>query len=146
MVACNSTNRSTIKNQTKMFTVEQIKTAHSKVKSGADFPAYIQDIKKLGITFYETFVTDGQTDFYGANDIKTTIPAKYKALTISETSNADQFKADLKEHQQGKTDYLTFIRMCARFGIEKWEVSMDKMTCTYYGKAGNEILVEQIPQ
>ncbi len=29
-----------------MFTVEQIKTAHSKVKSGADFPAYIQDIKK----------------------------------------------------------------------------------------------------
>jgi uncharacterized protein YbcV (DUF1398 family) len=146
MVACNSTNRSTIKNQTKMFTVEQIKTAHSKVKSGADFPAYIQDIKKLGITFYETFVTDGHTDFYGANDIKTTIPAKYKALTISETSNADQFKADLKEHQQGKTDYLTFIRMCARFGIEKWEVSMDKMTCTYYGKAGNEILVEQIPQ
>ena len=40
-----------------MFTVEQIKVAHSKVKSGADFPAYIQDIKKLGVTFYETFVT-----------------------------------------------------------------------------------------
>jgi hypothetical protein len=34
-----------------MFAVEQIKTAHSKVKSGADFPAYIQDIKKLGVTF-----------------------------------------------------------------------------------------------
>lgn len=34
-----------------MFTVEQIKTAHSKVKSGADFPAYIQDIKKLGVTY-----------------------------------------------------------------------------------------------
>jgi hypothetical protein len=43
-----------------MFTVEQIKTAHGKVKSGADFPAYIQDIKKLGVTSYETFVTDGR--------------------------------------------------------------------------------------
>ncbi len=44
-----------------MFTVEQIKTAHSKVKSGADFPAYIQDINKLGVASYETFVTDGHT-------------------------------------------------------------------------------------
>lgn len=26
-----------------MFTVEQIKTAHAKVKSGADFPYYIQE-------------------------------------------------------------------------------------------------------
>ena len=59
-----------------MFTVEQIKAAHSKVKSGADFPAYIQDIKKLGVTYYETFVTDGHTDYYGANKYKTTAPAK----------------------------------------------------------------------
>jgi uncharacterized protein YbcV (DUF1398 family) len=129
-----------------MFTVEQIKAAHSKVKSGADFPAYIQDIKKLGVIFYETFVTDGHTNYYGANNYKTTSPAKYEVLTIVEISNADQFKADLKAHQQGKTDYLTFIGMCATFGIEKWEVCMEKMTCIYYDKAGNEILVEQIPQ
>ena len=129
-----------------MFTVEQIKAAHSKVKSGADFPAYIQEIKQLAVTFYETFVTDGHTDYYGAKDFKTTSPAKYEALTIAENSNAEQFKVDLKQHQQGKTDYLTFIGMCAEFGIEKWEVCMDKMTCTYYDKKGNEILVEEIPQ
>ncbi|MGF7024877.1 MULTISPECIES: DUF1398 domain-containing protein [Sphingobacterium] len=33
-----------------MFTIEQIEAAHSNVKSGADFPAYIRDIKKLGDT------------------------------------------------------------------------------------------------
>ncbi len=146
MVACNSTNRLTIKNQEKMFTVEQIKTAHSKVKSGADFPAYIQDIKKLGVTHYETFVTDGHTDYYGVNEYKTTSPAKYEPLNIAIECNKEQFKVDLKEHQQGKTDYLTFIKMCSEFGIEKWVVCMDKMTCTYYDKAGKEILVEQIPQ
>ena len=27
-----------------MFTIKQIKDAHSKVKSGADFPKYMQDI------------------------------------------------------------------------------------------------------
>jgi uncharacterized protein YbcV (DUF1398 family) len=31
-------------------------------------------------------------------------------------------------------------------GIEKWEICMDKMTCIYFDKAGNEILVEAIPQ
>lgn len=129
-----------------MFTVEQIKVAHSKVKSGADFPAYIQDIKKLGVTYYETFVTDGHTDYFSANDYKTSSDARYDVLMISETPNNEQFKADLKEHQQGKTDYSTFIKMCATFGIEKWTVCMDEMTCTYYDKVGNVILIEQIPQ
>ena len=32
-----------------MFTLEQIKLAHSKVKSGADFPAYIKELKALGV-------------------------------------------------------------------------------------------------
>ena len=128
-----------------MFTVEQIKAAHSKVKSGADFPAFIQDIKKLGVTFYETFVTDGHTDYYGANNYKTTAPAKYNELTVAETSNIEKFKVDLNENKQCKTDFLTFIGMCATFGIKKWAVCLDKMTCTYYDKAENEILVEKIP-
>lgn len=129
-----------------MFTVEQIKTAHRKVKSGADFPAYIQDIKKSGVTYYETFVTDGHTDYYGENNYTTTSPAGYEPLVISGAVNAEQFKKDLKEHQQGKTDYPAFIKMCAASGIGKWNVCMDKMTCTYYDKAGNEILIEEIPQ
>ena len=129
-----------------MFTTEQIKAAHSKVKSGADFPLYIQDLKSLGVTHYETFVSDGHTDYFGANDYKASSTAKYDVLTIAEPSNAKQFKEDLIAHQQGKTDYLTFCNDCAKSGILKWAVSMDKMTCTYYDKAGNEILVEQIPQ
>lgn len=47
-----------------MFTVEQIKTAHSKVKTGADFAAYIQELKYIGVTYYETSLSDGHTDFY----------------------------------------------------------------------------------
>lgn len=129
-----------------MFTVVQINTAHSKVKSGVDFPAYIRDIKKLGVTFYETFVTDGHTDYYGKHDYKTTAAAKYEPITIALECNKEQFKVDLKAHQQGKTDYPTFIKMCAAYGIEKWIVSIDKMTCTYYDKVGSEILVEQVPQ
>lgn len=31
-----------------MFTIEQIKEAHSQLKSGADFPEYIREIKIFG--------------------------------------------------------------------------------------------------
>ena len=129
-----------------MFTVEQIKAAHSKVKSGADFPAYIKEIKSFGITHYEAYVTDGHINYHGANSYTTKVPAKYEPLVIADTPKTEEFKTELLDHQQGKTDFLTFIRMCATFGIEKWAIRMDKMTCTYYDKAGNEILIEQIPQ
>ena len=128
-----------------MFTVEQIKVAHSKVKSGADFPSYIQEIKTLGVTHYETYVTDGHIDYHGINNYTAKVPAKYDPIIIANHTSEDEFKAELKTHQQGKTDFLTFIKMCATCGIEKWAICMDKMTCTYYDKVDKEILVEQIP-
>ena len=96
-----------------MFTVEQIKTAHSKVKSGADFPAYIKEIKSLGVTHYEAYVTDGHIDYHASDNYTATVPAKYEPLAISDTTKIEEFKAELLAHQQGKTDYLTFIKMCA---------------------------------
>lgn len=128
-----------------MFTEEQIKAAHSKVKSGADFPAYIQEIKSMGVTHYECYVTDGHTDYHGDNDPTATLPAKYEAVNIAAAPAIEEFKAGLKDHQQGKTDFLTFIKMCAATGIDKWIVSINKMTCTYYDTAGNEVLQEEIP-
>lgn len=128
------------------FTADQIKAAHSKVKSGADFPYYIQEIKALGVTHYEAYVSDGHIDYHGADDYTAKVPAKYDPLIIAESPDKEQFERELRAHQQGKTDFLTFIRMCAAVGIEKWEICMDKMTCTYYDKSGNTILVEEIPE
>lgn len=128
-----------------MFTLEEIKQAHSKVKSGADFPRFIQDLIVLGITEYETYVSDGHTDYYGNNNYKTSTQPKYSQLEINKISKVEQFKADLKAHQHGKTDYPTFCEDCAKSGILKWKVNMEKMTCCYYNKAGEEVLVEVIP-
>lgn len=127
-----------------MFTVDQIKAAHSKVKSGADFSSYIKEIKVLGVTHYEAYVTDGHIDYHGADNYTAKVPAKYAPIPIADTANAEGFKAELLAHQQGKTDFLTFIKSCAKFGIENWAICMKEMTCTYYDKRGKEILVEQI--
>src|SRR5690606_35400445 len=89
MVACHSTNRLTTKNQAKMFTAEQIKAAHSKVKSGADFPVYIKEMKSLGVTHYEAYVTDGHIDYHGANDYTPKVPAKYDPLVIADPAKSE---------------------------------------------------------
>lgn len=128
-----------------MFTIEQIQDAHKKVKSGADFPTYIQEIKGLGIKTYITFVKDSHTEYFGENDYTTQSQPKYETLEISEILDAEKFKTQLKAHQQGKTDYFAFCKDCAETGIEKWIVDLQEMTCIYYDKSGNEILVEQIP-
>ncbi|HTI89372.1 MAG TPA: DUF1398 family protein [Puia sp.] len=129
-----------------MFTVEQIKAAHSKVKSGGDFPKYIQEIKTFGVTAFETRVKDSHTEYFGANDYRISSKSMYEDLDIFHLADKTKFQHYLKIHQQGETDYLTFCKHCAETGIERWFVCLDKLTCTYYDKAGNEILVEQIPQ
>jgi uncharacterized protein YbcV (DUF1398 family) len=128
-----------------MFTIEAIKAAHAKVKSGVDFPGYIQDIIKLGVTAYETYVSDSHSIFFGKDNYAIKSEAKYTPLTIADKIEPASFVKDLKEHQQGKSDYLSFCQSCAKYGIEKWVVDMAKMTCSYYDKAGNEILAELIP-
>ena len=128
-----------------MFTIQQIKNAHSKVKSGANFPKYMQDIMALGVTSFETFVFDNHTNYFGNDNFSISSDGFSETLPIANESNIEQFKSDLKSHQQGNTDYMTFLKDCAKSGVEKWIVVMDKMTCSYYDKNGNEMLAEKIP-
>jgi uncharacterized protein YbcV (DUF1398 family) len=127
-----------------MFTLAQIQAAHAQVKSGADFPAYIKALKQLGVLHYETFVTDDHTTYTGATH-EVTSPASSITRTITSPSQPEAFKTILKNHQEGKTDYPTFCQQCAETGIEKWQVSLESMTCTYVDCNHNEILVEGIP-
>ncbi len=128
-----------------MFTVEQIKAAHSKVKSGADFPGYIRQLKSLGVRSYETWVKDSHTDYFGASSYRISSMPMYDNLSIDITCNKVKFENYLRLHQQGGTDYFTFCRHCAETGIEKWIVSIDEMTCIYYNKSTSAVLIEKIP-
>ncbi|MES2132802.1 MAG: DUF1398 family protein [Bacteroidota bacterium] len=128
-----------------MFTIDQIKAAHSKVKSGADFPNYIQDLIKLGVEKYITYVSDGHTVYFWKDNYKAKSESRYATKPIAAQSNAANFKAGLKEHQEGKTDYAAFCELCAETGVDNWTVDMSEMTCTYYDVAANTLLVEKIP-
>jgi len=129
-----------------MFTIEQIRTVHAKVKSGADFPQYVQDIRMLGVHAYDAYVTDGHSDFYGADNYKISSPSKYPVKEIAPSGNAAQLKQALVIHQQGQTDYLAFCDQAAAAGVEKWTTYVTSMEVVYYDKAGNALLTEVIPR
>jgi uncharacterized protein YbcV (DUF1398 family) len=129
-----------------MFTLEQIREAHSQVKSGADFPAYIQDIKKLGVQSYEHFVSDGHITYNGDPGFVLSAPSKWIPVSIAAAEQKDKLQEEIKVHQQGKTDYPTFCRHVAEAGVEKWVVDMKKMMCTYYDLSGSEMVAEPIPE
>ena len=129
-----------------MFTISQIHEAFKKVKSGADFPQFVQDLKKMGVTHYDNYVADGLTKYYGKGNFWVDGVAKYPTMTVNTSSSADKLKHSISIHQQGQTDYPTFCIQAADAGVEKWTTHMLEMTVTYLDKQGNKLVVEPIPQ
>lgn len=128
-----------------MFTIDQIKEAHSKVKSGADFPQYVQDLIRLGVIHYSTYVKDGHTVYWGSDNFRVQSTPKYEQLEVAEHGDKNQFIHHLNMHQAGETTYPEFCNHAAQDGVEKWTVDMVEMTCTYYDHEGHKIYEEEIP-
>lgn len=129
-----------------MFTIAQIKEAHSKVKSGADFPQYIQDLIQLGVQGYDTFVNDGHVEYFGKDNCRAAATDTYNSINIAPSANKERFIEFLVIHQDGQTDYGTFCKQAGQCGIAKWSVNIIEMICTYYDSAENPILIEKIPE
>ena len=128
-----------------MFTIEQIKQAHDKVQTAADFSNYIKDLIELGVLGYDTHVKDGEVSYFGKDDFSVSTADKYPAIKIAPTANKERFIEFLVIHQDGQTDYLTFCKDAANCGIASWRVDIIEMTCTYFDASGAAIVIEKIP-
>lgn len=130
----------------KMFTLQQIKAVHATVKSGADFPRYVQEIKTLGLVTYEFMVGDGRTIYFGADNYRVEAPPIYPVKQINTTASAQRLENNIHIHQKGQTDFLTFCAQAAEAGVRNWEINTQTMLCTYYDLKGQAIVAEPIPQ
>ena len=128
-----------------MFTLEQIKAAHARVKTGADFPRYIQEIKQLGLLHYEFRVSDGSFVYYGANGHRVDREGSYGSLTIGRPALAMALREAIARHQKGLSDFPTFCRQAAAAGVEKWVIDTQRMVCSYYSIDGAVRVEEAIP-
>ncbi|KQM66073.1 phage envelope protein [Pedobacter sp. Leaf216] len=128
-----------------MFTIENIQAAESKIKTGADFPQFVKEIKEMGVIRNDVYVSNGLSIYFDNEDnAQQGSPDDYPALIINDEASADKLKHALTIHQQGETDYFTFCKQAADAGVEKWVVDLEEMTCTYLDAEGNELVKETI--
>ena len=128
-----------------MFTLEQIEAAHTKTKSGADFPQYIRDLKELGVTRFQTFVADCHSVYSGGDGFEIQSWSQYESIKINSTLDAERFKKWLKDNQEGRNNFYEFCTICAESGIAYWIMDLEDMTCTYYDVHHNSVLAEVVP-
>lgn len=131
-----------------MFTKEQIKAAHGRVKSGSDFPRLIEEFKTLGVSSYDHVVADGANHYFDTDGNALTLEAPSAAFTgipVADVSSLSRLKEIIVIHQRGLTDYPTFCKQAGEAGVERWVGDLNAMTVTYLDKTGQPMLVEPIP-
>ena len=109
-----------------MFTTNQTKDAHAKVKIGANFPAYVQGLIQLGIKKYDTYAGDAHSIYLGENDLSTASEDKYSLVAVAAANHETTFRHYLKIHQQGEIDDPKFCQYASVTGIYKWTVDLQK--------------------
>ncbi|GAA3978321.1 DUF1398 family protein [Pedobacter ginsengiterrae] len=129
-----------------MFSIEEIKAAESKIKTGADFPQFIKEIKALGVVRNDVYVANGLSVYFNSDDYSVQAsPDEYPELVINSESSAEKLEHALKIHQRGETDYFTFCKQAADAGVEKWVIDLNSMTCSYLDTKQTELVKEGIP-
>ena len=127
-----------------MFTIEQLNDLHDRLGTMETFSQYVRALKSAGVETYDSFLVDGHSEYFGRDGYTVKSPAVHQKLTVADTSNREAFLKHVHLHNQHRTSYLEMSRGSAESGIEKWTVDTNRMTMTFYDKAGNEMLVEAI--
>jgi uncharacterized protein YbcV (DUF1398 family) len=127
-----------------MFTMEQINDLHARLGQAKTFFEYVVALNALGVEKYDSYLTDGRSEYFGNRGHKVISSAAHDRLSIAEKTNRESFLQHLELHGQGKTTYIEMSKGLAQSGVEKWTVDTSKMTMIYSDKAGNEMLVEKI--
>ena len=127
-----------------MFTLDQINDIHERLGKQATLPQYLQALKVIGVDKYDSFITDGHSEYYGSDNQKVISPPVHEKFIIAKTRSREGLLKHLNLHNQGKTNYLEMSKGLADSGIEKWTFDTGKMTIAYYDKDGQRMLVEAI--
>lgn len=127
-----------------MFTLQQIDDIHERLGKKTTLAEYLRALNAIGVVKYDSFITDGHSEFLGKDNQKVISSPVHKKLTIANISNREELLTHLSLHERGETDYLEMSQGLSDSGIEKWSFDTNKMTITYYNREGGELLVESV--
>jgi uncharacterized protein YbcV (DUF1398 family) len=127
-----------------MFTWAQIEEMHGRLGLAETLADYLRGLAALGVVRFESFVSDGHTEFFGAGGQRVVSPTHHEVLRVAEDSDRDAFLEHLRQHVARETSYLDMSRGLADSGVEKWVADTAALTMTYRGRDGVVLLVDQI--
>lgn len=127
-----------------MFTLDQINDIHDRLGSADTLTEYLLALRDIGITSYDSFITDGHSEYHGADTPTLVSLPTHEILTIADVADKAAFREHLRLHEAGQTSYLDMSKALAESGVEKWTFDTRKLTIACYDKAGNQMKTEPI--
>jgi uncharacterized protein YbcV (DUF1398 family) len=127
-----------------MFTLEQITDIHDRLGNRNSLGAYLRALRDIGVETYDSYLTDGHSEYFGTDGQKLVGPAFHETFTIAETCDKEQFLQYMQQVEEGSIGYVEMSETLADNGVEKWTFDTGKLTITYLDKAGNVLLSEKV--
>lgn len=122
----------------------QIDDLHARLGRADSLGDYLRGLAAIGVVRFESFVTDGHSEFFSADGNRLDSPPHHERLTVAEVSDRDAFLEHLREHSDGETSYVEMSEGLAASGVEKWVADTTATTFTYYDRAGAVLLVDEV--
>jgi uncharacterized protein YbcV (DUF1398 family) len=127
-----------------MFALEQITDIHDRLGNSGTLGGYLRALRDIGVETYDSYITDGHSEYFGADGQKLVGPPFHETFAIAETCDKDQFIEYMQRVEQGNVGYAEMSKALADNGVEKWTFNTEKLTITYLDKAGNVLLSENL--
>ena len=129
----------------RVFTIEQINELHDRLGTAETLGQYLRSLSAIGVERFDSFIVDGHSEFFGKSGQTVASGPAHERLSIAETSRRESLVEHQRLHSEGRTSYVEMSKGLADSGVEKWTFDTNKLTVAYYDKAGNELLVEEVP-
>jgi uncharacterized protein YbcV (DUF1398 family) len=127
-----------------MFTLAQIHEIHDRLGTMERFPEYVRALSAIGVAKYDSYLTDGHSEYFAEDGRSVVSAAVYEVLAVNDVSDREKVVEHLGLHELGRTNYLEMSKGLADSGVEKWTVDMKAMTLTYVDTQGRALMTEAI--
>ncbi len=124
------------------MTIENINKI--KLESNGDFIPLIINLKQAGVVKFITCASTAKSMYYDKEGNEVHDEDDFFNFEIG-LVDSEKFIENLKKHQQGLTDFPTWLKQTAASGVSYWQVDLVANTCIYFSTDNEQMYIENIP-
>ena len=127
-----------------MFSMAEIDELHVQLGRADTLRDYLQGLYAIGVVRFDSFVSDGHSEFVGKDGHRVVSPPHHAVLEVAGAGDRSAVVEHLRRHGDGETSYLQMSTDLAASGIAKWVADTGNLTMAYCDLNGAAVLIEQI--